>query len=81
MILQEMTTADGFEYAGHCLFLFFAKREGQDGPTVETATSVREAKAIIKEKAKDGFRLCWKSFGPMFLPSSLLMFNHRSNVA
>lgn len=70
MILQEMATADGFEYTGHCLFLFFACKGKEPGPTVETATSVREAKRLIKERKKKGYTLCWKSFGPMFLSST-----------
>ena len=69
---------DDFEYVGHCMYLFFAIKGNEPSPTVETAHSVTEAHQIIRKRKKQGYRLCWKSFGPMYLPSGPINMEDRA---
>ena len=80
MNLMRYAGANGFENVGSCLFLFFVKGDpGNEDDLIKappvrrefaSATSVKDAKRIIKEMKADGYRLCWKAFGSMYLESA-----------
>jgi hypothetical protein len=70
--LMNYAYADDFEGVGSCLILFFVKGNGKTlRRDFAHATSATEAKRIIKAKKADGYRLCWKSFGHLYLPSGM----------
>lgn len=67
--LQAYTWEDGWENVGHCVFLFFVKGRGTKRVRREftTAYTAREARATVREMVAQGYELCWKSYGPLYL--------------
>jgi hypothetical protein len=74
--LEDFAEADGFEYTGDGLILFFVAQE-DDGKVQRDfvlCTTAREARREIKTRQAAGWKCCWKVFGRLHLPMDVSEF-------
>lgn len=73
--LEDFAEADGFEYVGDGLVLFFVKED--DGGVQRDyvlCSTAREARREVKTRQAAGWECCWKVFGRLHLPNELPSF-------